>query len=617
MKHSRGLMKILAFHILVLAIFCLTTTMSFAQAGNTDELLAAQYFREGDFEKALALYEVLFVERPSAVIYNNYLESLFALGEFRRAERVVRSQINEHPGEIRYEVDLGWVHHRAGNSRQERRQFDGLIGGLKANYNQVVDLAAAFEFRGFFDRALETFYRGRELMGERYPLHLHIASLYDKTGNHRSMMGEYLDYMVKNRDDMDRVRGILQEAIINDPGFKRNDALRHELLSRTQNDPGNILFAEMLLWLSFQQQDFRMAFMQARALDRRLQQDGELVMEVARLSAANGAYRVASESYQYLLGRGEEGPYYMDALVGYLHVRFLSVTSEYQYTRGELLSIENEYRQAIEKLGLSAATVQLVRNLANMQAFYLDKVEDAVSLLESVLDIPNVSDRVKAECRVELADILVLTGEVWDAKLLYAQVDRMFRDDPLAHEAKFKNARLSYFIGEFDWAKAQLDILKAGTSRLIANDAIRLSLRIQDNIGPDGLTEPLEKFSLAERQIFMNRFDDALRILDQIATRFPNHQINDDVLMAKAEIMQKSGKFSAADSLLAQIVADYPDGILADEALFRRAELYHHHFDQQDKAMSLYQQLMLDYPGSLFTITSRVRFRELRGDVLN
>lgn len=588
-----------------------------AQANSTDELLAAQYFREGDFEKALALYEVLFLDRPSPVIYNNYLESLFALEEFRRAERVVRTQFDNHPDDIRYEVDMGWVHHRAGNARRERRQFDGLINGLGANYNRVVDLAAAFESRGFFDRALETLYRGRALLGDRHPLHLHIASIYEKTGNFRSMMGEYLDYMVKNMDDMDRVRGLLQEAIVHDPGFKKNDALRHVLLSRTQNEPGNILYAEMLLWLSIQQQDFSMAFMQARALDRRLQQEGELVLEVARLSASNGAYRVASESYQYLLDRGAESLYYMDALVGYLHVRFLSVTREYQYTRDELLTIEEEYREALGQLGLNAGTVQLIRNLANLQAFFLDKVEDAVTLLESILEIPNVSDRVKAECRVELADILVLTGEVWDAKLLYALVDRMFRDDPLAHEAKFKNARLSYFIGEFDWAKAQLDILKAGTSRLIANDAIRLSLRIQDNIGHDGLTVPLEMFSEAERQIFMNRFEDALHTLDQLSGRFPNHQINDDVLLARAEIMYKTGEFSSTDSLLAQIVSNYPDGVLADEALFRRAELHHHQLDQHDQAMSFYQQLMLDYPGSLHTVTARARFRELRGDVLN
>ncbi len=603
---------------LLLVVTLLLTAPVFAGTEETtDERLAAQYFREGQFEQALALYEQLFAEGPTPVIYNNYLESLFALEEYRRAERLVRGQIDSHPGDIRFEVDLGWVYHRAGNSRRARRQMDGLIDDLGASHQEVIDLAMALETRGFLDRSLEAYMRGRRLLGDRHPLHLRIAGIYEKKGDFVSMMEEYVDYLNKHHDEMQRVRGILQDAIANDPGFERNDALRKVLLTRTQRHPDNILYSEMLLWLSIQQQDFRMAFMQARALDRRLQQEGETVLEVAELSTNNKNYRTAADAYQYLLDKGEGSRYYLDAMVGYLNVRFLSVVDDYEYDIADLLDIEMEYQKAIEQLGVNASTVRLVRNLANLQAFFLDNTAGAISLLEATLDLPNISNRVKGECRIELADVLLLTGEVWDATLLYSQVDRMFRDDPLAHEAKFKNARLTYFIGEFDWAKAQLDVLKAGTSRLIANDAMKLSLRIQDNLGINGDPEPLQMFAQAEQHLFMNRYDDAMNTLDSLNQRFPNHQINDDVIHARAGIMRQRGDYAAADSLLAVIVERYPDGLLADEALFQRADMYHHYFDKPDKAMSLYQQLMVDYPGSLHTLTARNRFRILRGDMVN
>ncbi len=586
-------------------------------ADSTDEQLAAQYFREGDYERALALYEEIFDENSSLIIYNNYLETLLVLEKFRDAERLVNQQISRSPDDIRYQVDIGLIHSRSGNQRRERRHTEGLINDLRANHRQVIDLALAFEGRGFIDRALETLLRGRELLGDSHPLHLRIAALYEKKRDYNAMMVEYVNYLVEHPGDEERVRGILQDAIANDPDFERNDALRRVLLSRTQREPGNVMYAEMLLWLSLQQQDFRMAFMQARALDRRLQQEGKPVLEVAQLSTSNHDYRVAADAYAYLLELGTENMYYMDALVGFLNVRFLSVTGSYDFDRADLLEIEHDYIQAINDLGIRASTIQLVRNLANLQAFYLEKTDDAIELLESTLELPGVSNRVRGECRVELADILLLTGEVWDATLLYSQVDRMFRDDPLAHEAKFKNARLSYFIGEFDWAKAQLDILKAGTSRLIANDAMRLSLRIQDNLGVNGDPEPLKMFARAEQYEFMNRFEDAFRVLDSIQLRFPGHQINDDILFARAGIKHKMNNHAAADSLLNSIVDIYPQGILADEALFRRAELYHYYFEEHDTAMSLYRQLLTDYPGSLHTITARARFRALRGDVVN
>lgn len=608
--------------IFKLSFILLTGILLFIRPGSlyadsTDEQLAAQYFREGDYERALALYEEIFDENSSLIVYNNYLETLLVLEKFREAERLVNQRISQLPNDIRFQVDIGLIHSRSGNQRRERRHMDGLINDLGANHHQVIDLALAFEGRGFIDRALETLMRGRELLGDSHPLHLRIAALYEKKRDYNAMMVEYVNYLVDHPGNEERVRGILQDAIANDPGFERNEALRRVLLSRTQREPGNVMYAEMLLWLSLQQQDFRMAFMQARALDRRLQQEGKPVLEVAQLSTSNNDYRVAADAYAYLMGLGTENRYYMDALVGYLNVRFLSVTGSYDFERADLLEIEQDYIEAINDLGIRASTVQLVRNLANLQAFYLEKTDEAIELLESTLELPGVSNRVRGECRVELADILLLTGEVWDATLLYSQVDRMFRDDPLAHEAKFKNARLSYFIGEFDWSKAQLDILKAGTSRLIANDAMRLSLRIQDNLGVNGDPEPLKMFARAEQYEFMNRFEDAFRVLDSIQLRFPGHQINDDILFARAGIQRKINNHEAADSLLAAIVENYPQGILADEALFRRAELYHYYFEEHDTAMSLYRQLLTDYPGSLHTITARARFRALRGDVVN
>ncbi len=583
----------------------------------TDEQLADQYFRNGQYDRAVLLYEELFESRPTQVIYNNYLISLIELEEFRRAERLVRGQIRQHPGQVRYEVDMGWVQERAGNNRQARRQFSGLINRLTDDPVEVTDLAIAFEQRGMFDRAIDTYLHGRKLLGARHPLHLRLAPLYERQGDFRAMMNEYITYLEERPEKVDQVRALLQDAISNDTNHDRNDALRAVLLARTQNYPDRPMFADMLLWLSIQQKDFRMAFMQARALDRRFREDGGRVLQVARLSVDNQHYDIASQAFQYIIDIGREGTYYMEALAGFLDARFLSVTSSYQFTREDLLQVEKDYHAALEELGINSVTVRLVRNLANLQAFYLGNTDMAIELLNQTLDIPQVSSRIKAECRIELADILLLTGQVWDATLLYAQVDKTFKDDPLGHEARFKNARLSFYIGEFDWAKAQLDVLKAATSRLIANDAMKLSLRIQDNVGFDGNTEALMMYARAEKLTFMNSFDDALAVLDSMERLFPAHPIFDDVLYAKAEIMLKTGQYKEADTYLARVADQFPDGLLADEALLKRARLYEEIFQDSEKAMSLYQKIMLDYPGSLNNLAARNRFRYLRGDLIN
>jgi tetratricopeptide (TPR) repeat protein len=223
----------------------------------------------------------------------------------------------------------------------------------------------------------------------------------------------------------------------------------------------------------------------------------------------------------------------------------------------------------------------------------------------------------RADLKLELGDIYLFEGEVWEASLLYSQVEKALKSEPVGHEAKLRNARLSYYIGEFEWAKAQLDVLKAATSKLIANDAMELSLLISDNMDPDSTYTGLLYFSRADLMIYRGKDDQALMTLDSISMVSLTHPLDDDVMFREAEIFIRKKDYTMADSILEKILTVYGDGILADNALFRRAELQEEVLEDKDKAMLFYQQLMLDYPGSLFATEARKRYRMLRGDFIN
>lgn len=604
-------------HHIILSFFVLFSLSLHAQdQQSSDEQLAAQLMSEGNYEKAVILYEELFEKDQGPVIYNNYLQCLLELEEYRDAQKVVRSQISDNPGRARFEVDLGYVYTRSGDSRKARRQLEGLIKDLPNHPPSVTDLANAFLFRDFADYALETYLKGREMLGDAYPFNLQIASIYEQKGDYSNMMSEYVELVIIDESYMEQVQGLLQDAVNDDPDLVKSDALRRVLLQGSQRNPSQTLYAELLIWHSIQQKDFELAFMQARALDRRLDQEGRLVMDIAALSASNNQFAVARQSYEYVISLGDLNPYYLEAKVGLLNVKYNQATSGFEIDYGLLRDVEAEYESTIEQIGLRPQTVSLVRNLANLKAFYLGNTEEASELLQNIIDLPNVSNRVRGECRVELADILLLKGELWDAHLLYARVDKSFRDDPLAHEARYKNARLSFYMGEFKWAKAQLDVLKSATSRMMANDAMSLSLLIQDNLEQDGDTsKPLIMYARAEMHTFMNQFDLALAVLDTLEQQFPSHQILDDVMMSRADILIRTGKYQLADEVLASVVSGYPLGLHAAEALFKRALLQERVFEDKETAMELYTEIMTQYPGSLRNADARNRFRYLRGDL--
>jgi tetratricopeptide (TPR) repeat protein len=428
------------------------------------------------------------------------------------------------------------------------------------------------------------------------------------------MIDEYLMLLESNPNQLAEIQNRLQSILDRDKDGSISERLREALLKRNQANPDNIYFSQMLLWHSIQKKDFDFAMIQAISLDKRLNEDGSGVFALCQICMSNNAYEVAAKGFEHIIDKGRGYPYYVPARTGSLRARFMILTSSPVVDNEELEKLQEQYFITINELGYIPESIQLRRDYAHIRAFYQDEMEEAINILQESISIPGANPVLVAESKIELADIYLFVGEVWEATLLYSQVEKAFKNDPVGHEATLKNARLSFYIGEFDWAKAQLDVLKAATSKFIANDALELSLLITDNLDPDSTYTGLKLYSTAEMLSYQNKDSLALATLDSIALLGLWHPLNDEVLYKKAQIYIKQHKFDKADSLLIKVNEMYPYEILGDNALFTRADLYEHVFEDKEKAMELYQQLLIDYPGSLLTTEARRRFRALRGD---
>jgi len=587
------------------------------QQNQENQKLAMQYYENREYEKALELFRDLYNQQPTHFSYTYYLYCLIALKDYTEAEKLIRSKLKNEPGAFRYEVDLGYLFLLMNKVDKANKQFEDIINKMAPGKAAVLEIANAFTSRQQFEYAIKTYLKGRELLRNTEPFHMELARTYELTGNYSGMIDAYLDMLEYDPSKLEFVQGRLQNTLSRDIDDKIGDALRAALLTRNQRNPDNRYYAEMLMWFSIQRQDFSFALIQARSLDMRFNEGGMMVFSIGNLSLANGEYSVAIDAFSYILNIGPMHPYYTESLTGSLRAKYLSVTNAYSNPYKNLVSLKQEYISALDELGKNARTIYLMRDLAHLQAFYLDQLDEALDLLEFAVTIPGAPEKVKAEIKLELGDVYLFSGEVWEASLLYSQVEKVFKSEPIGHEAKFRNARLSYFIGEFDWAKAQLDVLKAATSKLIANDAMQLSLLIGDNLDPDSTYHGLSYFARADLLIYRGKDDLALITLDSIRMLGLYHPLDDNVLYRKAEISIRRQDYQAADSLLARIVSDYPYDILADNALFKRAELRAEAMNDTETAMQLYQQMMLNYPGSLFTTEARKRFRHLRGDFIN
>jgi tetratricopeptide (TPR) repeat protein len=340
-------------------------------------------------------------------------------------------------------------------------------------------------------------------------------------------------------------------------------------------------------------------------------------MELGDVCATNDNYDAAARAFQYVVDKGSTGPNYVQARLNMLDVQYKKITNTYNYTPADLTQLEANYKLALTELGKSNGTLDLMLNMAHLQAFFLNKTDTAAALLEEAIKIPTFRDKTTADCKLELGDIRLLQGDVWEASLLYSQVEKAYKNDPIGQEAKFRNSRLYYYKGDFQWAKAQLDVLKAATAKFISNDAMDLSLFISSNIGSDSLTTPLEMFSRADLLYFQNRFDDSQKVLDSITNVFPDNDLADDILYRKANIAYRTGNFAKAADFYNEVVTKYPEELLGDDSLYKLASIYQFNLMDNTKAMEMYEKLMTDFLGSVYVVEARKRFRALRGDKVN
>jgi TolA-binding protein len=339
-------------------------------------------------------------------------------------------------------------------------------------------------------------------------------------------------------------------------------------------------------------------------------------MDLASIALNNKDYESAIAGYEYVVREYRTGPFYGLARQRLVQAREEQVRNTYPVDQAKIRSLITEYQQVLTELGKTPETAAVLRNMATLYAFQLDEKDKAIALLQQVIDMPRANADVVDEAKINLADIYLLRGEPWEATLLYSQVEKSHKDSPVGYDAKLRNARLSYFAGDFKLAQSHLDILKLATSREIANDAMQLSLFITDNTAMDTAGVALRDYAVVEQMVFQNKIPQAIQGLDKLLQKYPGHALTDDAWYLKAQLQRRSGDYQGALSTLQRITTNPKYDVLSDDALFLTAAIQEENLQERDKAKELYNEVLVKYPGSIYTAEARKRFRKLRGDNL-
>ena len=593
-------------------ILLLFTLSSFAQ--NNNQKIAYQYFINGDYDKAIVIYEELNKSNLSVNIYSPYFISLINTNNFSTAEKLAKRLYSKNPQRLNYLVDMIVSLKKQEKSNKFIFNLKKLYRKLDGGNSQTIQLANRFLSFEMYDIALEVYEKSSKI-NNLFSYDLQRAQLYGLLGENEMMVNQYLDFLLNNPNQKKVVFSNIQRFLDNNgiKDFNNTNLVKRSLLNIIKKYPDRYDFNEMLIWLFMQNQQYKLALQQVISLDRRNQNSLSRIFEITEKLLDLEKFKLAIEGLDYIISKGFNSELYITSHINKLYAETKIINNKNE----DLEPINSKYNSVINEVGKNSYSILLLSNYAHFKAFYMKNLEDAKIILEDAMKIINADPTEIAECKIQYADIMLLSGNIWDALLFYSQVEKDFKENPIGHTAKFKRAKIAYYKGDFTWAQAQLDVLKASTSKLISNDAMDLSLLISDNYNLDTIDQPMMQFARADLLFFQQKYDEAILTFDSILTIFNGHDLSDEIYFRKYKIFSAKNDTESSVKMLEKIINDFSYEILIDDALYSIAKIYENKYNDNAKAMDYYQKIILDHEGSIYASEARNRFRFLRGDEIN
>lgn len=576
--------------------------------------LAETYYRQGEYEKATQIFKELYNKSPFNTTYLRRLISCYQeTNQFLVAEKLLKDKLMRNPNQTYLHVHLGYNYERQKLNELAKVNYDKAIASISLFKNYGSLIGRTFKDYNLLDYAISAYEKAME-NDEKANYNFQIAQIYGEQGEFKKMFDSYVELIDKNDSYLNLVQRYASRYITNDGESETNTLFRKALLRKSISNPKkewNIL----LSWLFSQQKDYAKAFLQEKALFQREEADLSEIFTVGRLAFRNNDFEAAKECFSFIVENAFLREEKIDANV---YLAKINVATENSET-------EVFFNKLFIEFGKNASTIPIQVEYADFLTFTQNKPEEAEAVLEEALTYAK-SKFEKGRIKLKLGDVLVYTNMYNKALIYFSQIQTQLKGSDLAQEARFKVAQTSYFKGDFEWAKAQLKVLKSSTTQLIANDAVDLYLKIIDNEPVDSIPSGLKQFAKAELFYYQNKNDKALVELDallkpksQTKSEFysgakPGEVIYDDVLFLKSKILIKEKRYQEAITNLELIIAADNQGFLTDDVYYSMANIYENQIKNLEKAKEYYQKIIFEQPSSIYLVEARKRFRKLRGD---
>ena len=567
----------------------------------------------GKFEEAIQILQRLYDESPNnASFYRKLKEAYESVKRYDDALRLVDEQMAGDPTPSLLSEKARLLYQK-GAEEEAAQAWERAIAiaperstTYRIVYQTLVDIRR-------FKQAIEVLTEARSTLDNDALFRTELAYLYGLDGQHAAAMREYVALLDQSPGRVSLVRNRLQTFVEQGEGIQSSIKV---LSGAVEEHPLNPAYRELLAWLHMTTDDYDAAYDVYRALDRLQQRQGQALFSFAQKAADADQFEVATTAFESILERhgdakvapraqralGDAYREWAEDTHGTTPVR-LDSTSRYDAARAA-------YQTFLETYPTHEAAPAVRSQLGTLQLDVYRDLGAAQSTLEAVIS-SHPKTPAANEARYDLGRIALLRGDFDRARLLFTRLAERLRSGDLADQARFELALLQFYQGQFESALTRARATSANTSSDVTNDAIDLTVLIQENRGPDSLNTALRLYADVRLSLRQRRYGDAATQIDSLLAAHPRHPLADQARFRRAEVQLAQGDTSAAADTYRTLPKQHPRSPYADRSLFRLGELYEEQ-GRPDRAATVYSRLLSEYPESLLATDARTRLRNLR-----
>jgi len=595
--------------------------------------LAQSFEQSGEWERAVSLYEQLLESDPLNYVYFDGLRrGYIQLKKYDKAIDLVQQRLMVQRDDPNLVAMLGGLYYQAGKASIADSLWQLVIAVDPKNTVRYRLVAHQMIEHRQYEKALRIYRAGRAATQNDEHFMDEIATLSAALQQYEGATREYVRMIHLRPQQLSYVQTRMSSFTGREEGKKA--ALR-VLQEEVRRSPGNISLRSLLAWLCMEGKDFEAALSEYRVIDRLSGAGGMELYNFAQRAAQEHSYLVAAKAFREVIDQHRQQQILPLAKLGYARaIEELSARSDtlgffpagveatptprtpqaspVSESRPSFQGALQLYESLSAEYPSSDVAMQAHYRIGQIRFHRFFDLDGAVAAFDRVRRVSQNAD-IAFDATLSLAEVYVAQNQLSRARSEYVPLLR----SPQHHRRDlvlFRLAELDYFEGNVDSAQTRLQSITSNTSTDLANDALQLLYFIQANaVGAPGA---LRDFAKADLLIRQRKHAEALLRFQQILKTYPHPLLVDDGMMRVAELHLLLGQTDQALQVLQDVVQKNPPSTLRDRAQMKIGEVFELVLRDVPNAIAAYEQILAQYPTSLYVEEARKRIRLLRGDAI-